>query len=55
MIGLGWIMMYNSMIEKCIEDNNIMNNINVNKKSELKKNNINLDNIIVVDKIRYKN
>lgn len=34
MIGLGWIMMYNSMIEKCIEDNNnIMNNINVNKKA----------------------
>jgi hypothetical protein len=29
MIGLGWIMMYNSMIEKRIDDNNIMNNINV--------------------------
>ena len=45
MIGLGWIMMYNSMIEKRIDDNNIMNNINV------KKNNINLDNIIVGNKI----
>jgi hypothetical protein len=32
MIGLGWIMMYNSMIEKRIDDNNIMNNINVKKK-----------------------
>jgi hypothetical protein len=31
MIGLGWIMMYNSMIEKRIDDNNIMNNINVKK------------------------
>ena len=50
MIGLGWIMMYNSMVEKCIDDNNIMNNINVNQKSELK-NNINLNNIIVVNKI----
>jgi len=51
MIGLGWIMMYNSMIEKCVDDNNIINNINVNQKSELKKNNINLDNIIVGNKI----
>ena len=51
MIGLGWIMMYNSMIEKRIDDNNIMNNINGNIKSELKKNNINLNNIIVVNKI----
>jgi hypothetical protein len=50
MIGLGWIMMYNSMIEKRVDDNNIMNNINVNQKSELK-NNINLNNIIVVNKI----
>ena len=40
MIGLGWIMMYNSMVEKRIDDNNIMNNINFNQKSELK-NNIN--------------
>jgi hypothetical protein len=51
MIGLGWIMMYNSMVEKCIDDNNIMNNISGNRKSELKKNNINLNNIIVVNKI----
>jgi len=51
MIGLGWIMMYNSMIEKRFDDNNIINNINVNQKSELKKNNINLDNIIVGNKI----
>jgi hypothetical protein len=51
MIGLGWIMMYNSMIEKRIDDNNIMNNINGNIKSELKKNNINLNNIIVDNKI----
>jgi hypothetical protein len=50
MIGLGWIMMYNSMVEKRIDDNNIMNNINFNQKSELK-NNINLNNIIVVNKI----
>jgi hypothetical protein len=42
--------MYNSMIEKRVDDNNIMNNINVNQKSELK-NNINLNNIIVVNKI----
>ena len=51
MIGLGWIMMYNSMVEKHVDDNNIMNNINVNQKSELKKNNINLVNIIVTNKI----
>jgi hypothetical protein len=46
MIGLGWIMMYNSIVEKCIDDNNISN-----QKNELKKNNINLNNIIVVNKI----
>jgi hypothetical protein len=46
MIGLGWIMMYNSIVEKCIDDNN-----NINQKNELKKNNINLNNIIVVNKI----
>jgi hypothetical protein len=50
MIGLGWIMMYNSMVEKRIDDNNIMNNLN-NEKNELKKNNINLVNIIVANKI----
>ena len=50
MIGLGWIMMYNSMVEKLIDDNNIMNNLN-NEKNELKKNNINLVNIIVANKI----
>jgi hypothetical protein len=50
MIGLGWIMMYNSMVEKRIDDNNIMNNLN-NEKNELKKNNINLVNIIVTNKI----
>jgi hypothetical protein len=50
MIGLGWIMMYNSMIEKRIDDNNIINNLN-NEKNELKKNNINLVNIIVTNKI----
>ena len=50
MIGLGWIMMYNSMIEKRIDDNNIINNLN-NEKNELKKNNINLVNIIVANKI----
>lgn len=38
------------MVEKRIDDNNIMNNINFNQKSELK-NNINLNNIIVVNKI----
>ena len=50
MIGLGLIMMYNSMVEKRIDDNNIMNNLN-NEKNELKKNNINLVNIIVANKI----
>jgi hypothetical protein len=50
MIGLGWIMMYNSMVEKRVDDNNIMNNLN-NEKNELKKNNINLVNIIVANKI----
>lgn len=50
MIGLGWIMMYNSMVEKRVDDNNIMNNLN-NEKNELKKNNINLVNIIVTNKI----
>jgi hypothetical protein len=50
MIGLGWIMMYNSMVEKRVDDNNIMNNLN-NEKNELKKNNINLVNIIVGNKI----
>lgn len=42
MIGLGWIMMYNSTIEKCIDENNN----NSNQKNELKKN-----NVIVVNKI----
>ena len=46
MIGLGWIMMYNTVVEKCIDDNN-----NHHKKSELEKNNINFNNIIVVNKI----
>ena len=50
MIGLGWIMMYNSMVENRIDDHNIMNNLN-NEKNELKKNNINLVNIIVANKI----
>jgi hypothetical protein len=50
MIGLGWIMMYNSMVQKRVDDNNIMNNLN-NEKNELKKNNINLVNIIVTNKI----
>ena len=50
MIGLGWIMMYNSMVEKRIDDNNIMNNLD-NEKNELKKNNINIVNIIVANKI----
>jgi hypothetical protein len=50
MIGLGWIMMYNSMVQKRVDDNNIMNNLN-NEKNELKKNNINLVNIIVANKI----
>jgi len=47
MIGLGWIMMYNSIVEKCIDENNNISN----QKNELKKNNINLNNIIVVNKI----
>ena len=47
MIGLGWIMMYNSIVEKCIDENNNISN----QKNESKKNNINLNNIIVVNKI----
>lgn len=47
MIGLGWIMMYNSIVEKCIDENNNISN----QKNDLKKNNINLNNIIVVNKI----
>ena len=45
MIGLGWIMLYNTVIEKCIDNNNH------HKKRELEKNNINFNNIIVVNKI----
>ena len=45
MIGLGWIMMYNTVIEKCIDNNNN------HQKSNLQNNNTNLDNIIVVNKI----
>jgi len=26
MIGLGWIMMYNSIVEKCIDENNNISN-----------------------------
>lgn len=44
MIGLGWIMMYNSMVEKRVDNNNIMNSLN-NEKNELK------NNIIVANKI----
>lgn len=45
MIGLGWIIMYNSIVEKGIDNNHH------HQKTELEKNNINLNNIIVVNKI----
>jgi hypothetical protein len=48
MIGLGWIMMYNSVVEKCIDNTNSIQKI---QKSEIKNKNINLNNIIVVNKI----
>jgi hypothetical protein len=48
MIGLGWIMMYNSVVEKCIDNANSIQKI---QKSEIKNKNINLNNIIVVNKI----
>jgi hypothetical protein len=45
MIGLGWIMMYNSLVEKSIENNTNSNNItnnNINNNNHIKlKNNIN--------------
>jgi hypothetical protein len=45
MIGLGWIMMYNSLVEKSIDNNtnsnNITNNINNNNNHIKFKNNIN--------------
>jgi hypothetical protein len=47
MIGLGWVMMYNTVIEKYIDNSNNNNH----QKSNLQNNNINLNNIIVVNKI----
>jgi hypothetical protein len=43
MIGLGWAMMYNSIIEKYIDNKNIDNNNEITK--------ITKTNIIIVNKI----
>lgn len=44
MIGLGWVMMYNSIVEKYVDDKYVDN------KNEMKKVNNN-NNIIIVNKI----
>ena len=49
MIGLGWVMMYNSIVEKYV-DNKYIDNKYVDNKNEMKKIN-NTNNIILVNKI----
>ncbi len=49
MIGLGWAMMYNSIVEKYV-DNKYVDNKYVDNKNEMKKIN-NTNNIILVNKI----
>jgi hypothetical protein len=44
MIGLGWVMMYNSIVEKCLDNKHIDN------KNEMEKTN-NINNIIIINKI----
>lgn len=48
MIGLGWIMMYNSLVEKSIDNNTNSNNITNNN---ITNNNINNNN----NHIKFKN
>jgi hypothetical protein len=54
MIGLGWVMMYNSIVEKYVDnkyiDNKYIDNKYVDNKNEMKKIN-NTNNIILVNKI----
>lgn len=45
MIGLGWVMMYNSIVEKYVD------NKNVDDKNEMKNINNTNNNIIIVNKI----
>ena len=49
MIGLGWVMMYNSIVEKYV-DNKYIDNKYIDNKNEMKKIN-NTNNIILVNKI----
>ena len=53
MIGLGWIMMYNSLVEKSIDNNINNNNINNNNtnSNNITNNNINNNN----NHIKFKN
>ena len=49
MIGLGWVMMYNSIVEKYVY-NKYIDNKYIDNKNEMKKIN-NTNNIILVNKI----
>ena len=49
MIGLGWVMMYNSIVEKYVDDKYVDDKY-VDNKNEMKKVNNN-NNIIIVNKI----